>query len=97
MKCCSALVWLSQFRRGDDWGCDFCVACSLRISFVSCVQISIITEIAQNALLLSKHPYGNYVVQHLLGKKHRGIRVATFPGMLEAVSEVRGRVPIEWG
>ena len=59
--------------------------------YVRCCQISIITEIAQNALLLSKHPYGNYVVQHLLGKKHRGLRVSTFPGMLEAVTVRNGK------
>ncbi|KAI3805025.1 hypothetical protein L1987_27021 [Smallanthus sonchifolius] len=49
----------------DKSGCCVLQLCVLHADEVS--KERLITEIIENALDLSEHPYGNYVVQHILG------------------------------
>jgi hypothetical protein len=42
----------------------------------------------RHAAALSQHAYGNYAVQHLLGKRNRGVRVGSFPGLADDLRNV---------
>ena len=67
---------------GRSWvRCRWHIAVSTHLALS--LQTSIITEVVQNAVALSKHPYANYVVQHMMDKRNRGLRLSSIPGLCD--------------